>query len=83
MQFSSFADFRAASTAVTVAGLITCVGLIGVPSVAVGQDELSEEASQAEYVRLAREVQRFAERNAWSGVERSYQSILANGTAAA
>lgn len=42
--------------------------------------EAPSEAARAEYVRLSREMQRLAERNAWSGVERTFRNILDNGT---
>ena len=81
MRLSSFADFRSTLMTAVVAGVLACGGMTALSSVAVAQDDVSEEAAQAEYVRLSREIQRFAELNRWSGVERSYQAILANPTA--
>lgn len=84
MRLLSFADFRSTRATLAIpalAGLLGFSALAAAPTVAFAQDEVSPEAAQAEYVRLSREIQRFAERNAWSGVERSYQAILANGTA--
>ena len=61
-----------------VCGLV--LGMSLAAPVAIAQDPpVSPEAAQAEYVRLSREMQSRAERNAWSGVERTYQAILANG----
>src|SRR5690606_35599656 len=40
-----------------------------------------DEAAQAEYIRLSAEMKRLAERNAWEGVERTYERILATGVA--
>jgi len=51
--------------------------LLGVstPAYAAGPDE----TARAEYVRLSAELKRLAEKNAWAGVERTYQAILETG----
>ena len=43
------------------------------------EGELTVEAAKAEYVRLAQEIEKLASRNAWAGVERTYQAILETG----
>lgn len=40
---------------------------------------LSAGPDQAEYVRLQQEIERLAQRNAWAGVERTYDEMLATG----
>ncbi|MBW2255496.1 MAG: hypothetical protein JRI25_12975, partial [Deltaproteobacteria bacterium] len=39
----------------------------------------ADEAARAEYVRLSAELKRLSEKNAWSGVERTYQAIIDTG----
>jgi hypothetical protein len=38
-----------------------------------------DDAARAEYVRLSAELKRLSEKNAWTGVERTYQAILETG----
>ncbi len=49
------------------------------PVDAADAELLTPEARQAEYNRLAEEIQRLARRNAWAGVERYYAQLEATG----
>jgi len=42
-------------------------------------DATQQEVAQSEYRRLAEELDRLAKRNAWGGVERTFQKMLATG----
>ncbi len=48
-------------------------------SAADATTELSAVQTRAEYVRLEQELEKLASRNAWSGVERTYTSLVATG----
>lgn len=46
----------------------------------VGMDAAAPtEAAQAEYFRLSQELEKLAARTAWTGVERTYQALIATG----
>jgi hypothetical protein len=61
----------------TSLALVLACGLGGV-AVTVPEAQAADEA-RAEYFRLSQELARLADRNAWSGVERTWQQILATG----
>ncbi len=51
------------------------------PPTAAADAQAAAVAAQAEYVRLNREIEKLAARNAWVGVERAYADMLALGAA--
>lgn len=64
-----------------VRGPIVLAGLLFLaPTAAVAGDEeeeeLAPEAAKAEYVRLSQELEKLASRNAWAGVERTYNALV-------
>jgi len=58
--------------------LLLCSLLLAATPVLAGS---KEEERYAEYVRLSQDLERLASKNAWSGVERTYQKCLATEVA--
>jgi len=70
----------------------TCRDIVGLLLLAAGphawaasddseNEDNTAEAAKAEYIRLTQEIEKLASRNAWTGVERTYQAILETGVA--
>lgn len=67
------------------AGLLLVAAIAPVPAVASDTDDGAADSvaapDRAEYVRLGRELEQLAARNAWSGVERTYHKLRQTGIA--
>lgn len=63
--------------------LLISFGSSAAPSADVSDTGGPDDAAvaQGEYIRLRTELKKLAQRNAWTGVERTYQAMLATGAA--